>query len=234
MLAGISPFPIPELSFPGAVRRKNTGSSSLTVPWPSAQEPSGVIHHRNAVDQYLALYDLHAPSPVYPFGGNALGSQSLSSLMPCIQPSQLVQPTPTFAARSRALLSPPTISGSASDSQMLALQSHSHESGSSPYTPSSSPSMLPETGNVDTSPQKSNDPTVFGRLSGGGGRQRTVQACEKCRDRKTKVSHYCISMLWHTPDLQALFRPWPRMCLGSRHPCTRHSETAPASPQRIR
>lgn len=61
-------------------------------------------------------------------------------------------------------------------------------------------------------------------------RQRTAQACEKCRDRKTKVSHanssdlgcadYSI-VLGYTADVQALRRPRPHLRMGTRNSLAR-------------
>lgn len=142
------------------------------------------------------------------FGGSDSGVQSYMSStasMPQLShPSRLASSSSTssrFALHSRPSLPPLAIGNGLANTGLLATGSYS-QSGSS--TPSSTGCQQAigfsrrSEGTDESSPKTSpTDLKQFGRITPTGGRQRSAQACQKCRDRKTKVSALTTLLQYH-------------------------------------
>lgn len=84
------------------------------------------------------------------------------------------------------------LSGSVSDTNLVAMKRNSiastaNSSSQLSSRPQSSAFSRRSDGSTGSPSKTSNDSVLFCRTANPGGRQRTSQACEKCRDRKTKV-----------------------------------------------
>lgn len=163
------------------------------------------LHGQNTAGFMHAMPLDHQPaiqsSASMSFGGSDSGAQcymsSTASMPQLSHPNRLTSSPSTssrFAPHSRPLLAPLSIGDSLVNTGLLATGGHS-QSGSS--TPSSTGHQQAtyfsrrSEGTNESSPSTSpTDLKQFGRITSTGGRQRSAQACQKCRDRKTKVSAF--------------------------------------------
>lgn len=193
----------PQFDSPAAVIAPESRSRYMQpegAAWLQAQQQQSAagFMHDAATEQLLQSISQQQPS--YSLG---TGFDQLSSMyMPHVSSySELVNhltPTP-MAFSNRAMLPALHIPDAHSYPHLMAIQGDD----SPQYTQSSSPSSAAHSQSVDfalagrfdgstksspTSKRHSVDSTFYCR-AGAKGRQRTAQACEKCRDRKTKVSN---------------------------------------------
>lgn len=169
--------------------------------WLSAQQqqqqaPAGFMHD-NAHEQLFQsmLHQQQLPSYTLDAGFDQLSSMYMPQLSSYGDLVNHMAPTNLTAMRARALLPALSIPEGPQHSHLLAMQGND-SAGFSHSAPTSAAQLNDfsftkqfESIAKPTAANKrhSIDSSFFGRASGKG-RQRTAQACEKCRDRKTKAS----------------------------------------------
>ncbi|KAI5119960.1 hypothetical protein M0805_002148 [Coniferiporia weirii] len=191
MLTGPAAHSPPILSPPRASAYTYTrpAGGSLDASWLQPQLQQGFMHHpsdfRNPEPHH---YSPGASSAYPPFGG---APQEMTAF---VQPSQLSEPQQQQQQHSIPPYHPQaTLTSLATVGDTMTL-AQNHEHGSTPSPASSIHQQAADfsrraEGSSGSSPKRSASDAAFNcRTPNSSGRQRTGQACEKCRDRKTKCS----------------------------------------------
>jgi hypothetical protein len=92
-------------------------------------------------------------------------------------------------------------------------------------------------------PRSTPAPTICGRMAAPYARQRTTQACNNCRERKTKVRPFRADLrawlialrvvLWQAPSMSTLLCSWPHLLLYSRFEPRHEKQIQASSPKRF-